>query len=95
MNKFFWTNVEAARNDLPVTHDTFRRKKDEKAVSSKVPVPPLSRQRHNAPLGYFTSPHLALGAIWVWDPCSKGVLQHPEEAILNDSRNLSNDNAYV
>jgi len=28
-------------------------------VSSKVQVPPLLRQRHNA----------AVGAAWVWDPC--------------------------
>jgi len=27
------------------------------------------RNRRNAALGYFVSPHLALGAIWVWDPC--------------------------
>jgi len=29
---------------LPTTHDTFRNKQDVKTVSSKVQVPPLSRQ---------------------------------------------------
>jgi len=53
------------RDDLSVTHDTFRRKQDVKAVSSKVQGPPLLRRRHNAALGYFVSPHLALGAICV------------------------------
>jgi len=36
---------------LPITHDTFRRKQDVKTVSSKVQIPPLLRQRHNAALG--------------------------------------------
>ena len=44
----FQTNKETARNDLPITGDTFRRKYDAKAVSSKVQVPPLLRQHHNA-----------------------------------------------
>jgi len=34
-----------------VTHDNVLRKKDVKAVSSKLQVPPLLRQRHNAVLG--------------------------------------------
>jgi len=37
--------VDAARNDLPITHDTFRKKQD---IKAKVQVPPLLRQRHNA-----------------------------------------------
>jgi len=36
-----------------MTHDTIRRKKDVKAVSGKVQVPPLLRQRHNAALFLF------------------------------------------
>jgi len=52
----FKTNVETARNNLPRTHDTFRRKYDAKAVSSKVQVPPLLLQRHNAALGAITMP---------------------------------------
>jgi len=41
MNKFFMrlelinTNVETAGNDLPIIHDTFRRKQDVKPVFSK------------------------------------------------------------
>jgi len=38
-------------NDFPMTHNTFRRKWDVKAVSSKVQAPPLLRHRHNAPEG--------------------------------------------
>ena len=41
------TNVETARNDLPITHDAFRRKWDVKAVSRNVQIQPMSRQRHN------------------------------------------------
>jgi len=41
------TNVETARNDLPITHDAFRRKWDVKAVSRNVQIQPLLRQRHN------------------------------------------------
>jgi len=37
-----------ARNDLPVTHDTFRIKQYVNAVSSKVQVLPLLRLCHNA-----------------------------------------------
>jgi len=33
-----------------------------------VQVLSLSRQCHNAAIGFFIGPHLALGAIWVWDP---------------------------
>jgi len=33
---------------MPVIHDAFRRKLGVKTVSSKVQVPPLLRQRHNA-----------------------------------------------
>jgi len=39
-----------AKNNFPVTHDIFRRK-DVKAVCSKVQVLPLLRQRHNVALG--------------------------------------------
>jgi len=35
VNKFF-SNKQTARNDLPATHDNFCRKKDVKAVSSKI-----------------------------------------------------------
>jgi len=41
---------DAFRYDLPVTHDIFRRKFDVKAVSNKVQIPPLLRQRDNAAL---------------------------------------------
>jgi len=41
------------RNDWPITHDTFCRKQDVKAVSSKVQVLPLLRHRHDAALGYY------------------------------------------
>jgi len=54
VNKFILKDVETTRNDLPVTHDTFRRKFDVKAVSNKVQVPPLLRQRHNAAIGLFS-----------------------------------------
>jgi len=48
-------NVETARNDC-LFHDTFHRKKDVKAVSSKVQVTPLVSQPKNATLGLlFTS----------------------------------------
>jgi len=51
VNKFLlYTNVETARNDVPITHDTFRRKSDVKAVSSKVQIPPMLHQRRNAAL---------------------------------------------
>jgi len=64
-------NVETARNDLPVTHHTFRRKKMQKLFLVKF------RYRRGCvsvvmrPSGYFIRPHshLALGAIWVWHPC--------------------------
>jgi len=38
-------NVGTAGKYLPITHDTFRRKYGVKAVSSKVQMPPLLRQR--------------------------------------------------
>jgi len=48
-----------------ITQNIFRSKQDAEAVCSKVQVPPVLRQRRNAALGYFVSPHLALGAICV------------------------------
>jgi len=36
-----------AGNDLPVTHDTFRRKLDVKTVAGEVQLPPLLHQRLN------------------------------------------------
>ena len=47
----FQKSVEAAGNDLHMTHDTFRRKWDVKYISSKVQLPPLLRQRHDAAHG--------------------------------------------
>ena len=47
----FWTNVQRARDKFPITHGTIHKNKDVKAVSSKVQVPPLLRQRHNAATG--------------------------------------------
>ena len=44
------TNVATAGNDLPITYDTFCRKWNAKAVSSKVQVPPLLHQCYNAAL---------------------------------------------
>jgi len=41
----------------------FAGSKDVKAVSGKVPVPPLLHQSHNAALGLPLSPRLAFGAI--------------------------------
>ena len=66
MNKFLRrlelinTNVETARNDLPITHDTFRR------IRCKIKF----RYRHCCvsvimqPAGYLLSPRVAHGAIW-------------------------------
>jgi len=54
------TNVETARNDLPITHDTFRR------IRCKIKF----RYRHCCvsvimqPAGYLLSPRVAHGAIW-------------------------------
>jgi len=47
----FETKEERTRNDLPVTHDVFRRKYFMKDLSCKVQIPPLLRQRHNAAVG--------------------------------------------
>jgi len=69
MTKFFprleliSTNVETARNDLPVVHDTFRRKQDANAVSSKFMYRYCCVSVIMRPAGYLTSPHLAHGAI--------------------------------
>jgi len=63
----------SSRNDLPICHGTFRKKWDVKAASNKahrhccVSVIMRPSGSHNAALGYFKRPHLALGAIWVWD----------------------------
>ena len=56
VNKFLSKNVETARDDLPITHDTFCEKQGVKAVSSKVPVPPLLRKRDTAALGLLHKP---------------------------------------
>ena len=60
-----------ARNDLSVIHDTFRRKKDVKAVSSTFRYRYRCLSVTMRPADYLMSPHLAHGPIWVWDPCSK------------------------
>jgi len=39
-----------ARNDFSITHNTFRRKLNVKAVSGKIQVLQLLRQSHNAAL---------------------------------------------
>jgi len=54
----FSTNLETARNYLPVTHDTFGKKWNVKAVSSKVQVTPLLRQRHNVAHGLHHKPSI-------------------------------------
>jgi len=59
-------NVETARNELPVTHDTFCRKADVKAVSSKGSgIAFVASESYMRLSGYFISPHLALGTICV------------------------------
>jgi len=69
MNKFFMrlelinTNVDTARNDLPVIHDTFRRKQDVKPVFSKFRYRYCLVSVIMRPAGYLTSRHLAHGAI--------------------------------
>jgi len=40
--------VDTAKTDLPITHDTFRKKYDVTAISNKVQVLLLLRQHHNA-----------------------------------------------
>jgi len=47
----FKRTKKGLETNLPVIHDTIRSKKDVKAVSGKVQVPPLLRQRHNADTG--------------------------------------------
>jgi len=42
--------MERAGDKLPIAHDIIRRKKDEKAVSSRFQVQPFLRQRHIATL---------------------------------------------
>jgi len=56
VNNCFQTNTEKNGNYLPITH--------EQAVSSEVQfhAPLFLRQRHNASLGLFISPHLTFGA---------------------------------
>ena len=51
VNKFLSKNVETARDDLPITHDTFCEKQ-----GVKVPVPPLLRKRDTAALGLLHKP---------------------------------------
>jgi len=69
MNKFFMrlelieTNVETARNDLPIIHDIFRRKQDVKAVFNKFRYGYCFVSVIMRPAGYLTSPHLVHGAI--------------------------------
>jgi len=43
------------------------------------------------PSGYFRSPHLALGAIWVWDPCCKPWLSAIPAAYLLCSTAIRRD----
>jgi len=59
----FKTNLETTRNDLPIIHDTFRRKYDVKTFLVRFSYRPLLRQCHNTAPGCFINPHLALGAI--------------------------------
>ena len=54
VNKFIQNERrKGSRDKFPITHNTIRRKKDVKAVSSKAQVPPLLRQPNNAALVYF------------------------------------------
>jgi len=45
------TVAQGVRDKFFITHDTIFRKKDLKAVSGEIQIPPLLRQRHNATLG--------------------------------------------
>jgi len=40
------------------------------------------------PSGYFISPHLVLGAIWVWDPCSTCCRWYPSLQMFLDREAL-------
>ena len=88
MNKFLRrleminTNVETARNDLSVINHkfiiSFSRNKDAIAVSSKFRYRRCCVSVVMRPASYPISPHVAHGAIWIWDPCTN--LRHQTQA---------------
>ena len=72
-------NVKTARNDLPIIHDTFRRKQDVK-LCSPLKFTATYMYRYCCvrvimrPAGYLVSPHVAHRAISIWDPWIKGCI---------------------
>ena len=68
------------RNYLPIIHDTFRKKKDVKPVSSKFRYRYCCVSVIMQPAGYLTSPHLTQGAIW--DPWLRRCSPQNDEMVL-------------
>jgi len=66
----FETNIKTARNNLLLIHDTFRRKWWNSDYRSDTTIG-VCISIIMRPSGYFISPHVPLGATWVWDHCCK------------------------